>query len=128
MKSAQAKAWAAWAVPPALQWNYFDAMDRILGHRPSTVPESVVDSLALTQSEENISGSPELPEDIDEVDETVLADVSNLDDTVVPESEGDTTGVKKSGSKKKHSRGDQFEVVMNGVMKELVSAQERNEE
>ena len=26
--------------------------------------------------------------------------------------------------KKKHSRGDQFEIVMNGVMKELVSAQE----
>ena len=102
-------------------------MDWILGHRPSTVPESVVDSLALTQSEDHISGSPELPEDVDEVDETVLADVSNLDDTVVPEFEGDTTGVKKSGSKKKkHSRGDQFEVVMNGVMKKLISAQEQN--
>ena len=59
------------------------------------MPESVVDSLALTQSEENISRSPELPEDIDEVDETVLADVSNLDDIVVPKSEGDTTGVEE---------------------------------
>ena len=33
-----------------------------------------------------------------------------------------------SSKKKKPSRGDQFEVVMNGVMKELVSAQEGNEE
>jgi len=33
-----------------------------------------------------------------------------------------------SSKKKKHSRGDQFEVVMNGIIKELVSAQERNKE
>ena len=45
------------------------------------------------------------------------------------ESSGDITRVKKTNSKKKkHSRGDQFEVVMNGVMQELVSAQERNKE
>ena len=30
--------------------------------------------------------------------------------------------------KKKYSRGIQFKVVMNGVMKELLSAQEQNEE
>jgi len=36
--------------------------------------------------------------------------------------------VKKSSSKKKkHSRGDQFDIAMDGVMKEQVSAQERNE-
>ena len=35
---------------------------------------------------------------------------------------------KYSCKKKKRSRGDQFEVVMNSVMKELVSAQEQNEE
>ena len=33
-----------------------------------------------------------------------------------------------STKKKKRSRGDQFEVVINGVMKELVSTQERNKE
>lgn len=107
-------------------------MDQILGHKPSTVPESVVDSLTLTQSEDNTSENPEVPEDVNEVDETVFADDSNLDETVAPASaefKGDTTRVKKSSCKKrKHSRGDQFEVVMNSVMKELVSAQERNEE
>ena len=65
---------------------------------------------------------------MNEVDETVLADDSILDRSVAPastESEGDiSTRVKKpSYKKKKHSRGDNFEVVMNGVMTELVSAQ-----
>ena len=77
-----------------VQWNYFRVMDHILGHKPSTVPESVVDSLALTQSEDNTSENPEVREDVNEVDETVFADDSNLDETVAPasaESEGDTT-------------------------------------
>ena len=77
-----------------VQWNYFCIMDQILGHKPSTVPESVVDSLALTQSKDNTSENPEVPEDVNEVDETVFADDSNLDETVAPasaESEGDTT-------------------------------------
>ena len=37
-------------------------MDRILGHKPSTVPESVIDSLALRQSEENASDIPDISE------------------------------------------------------------------
>jgi len=71
---------------------------------------------------------------VKEVDETVFGENSIADDTVVPvstNSSADTTQVKKgisSSKKKKCSRGDQFEVVVNGVMKELVSAQERNEE
>ena len=114
-----------------VQWSYYDVMDQILGHKPSTVPESVVDSLALTQSRETISESPETPE----VDETLFGEDSNADETVAPAStkpsDDITLQTKKGNSstkKKKRSRGDQFELVMNGVMKELVSAQERNEE
>ena len=33
-----------------------------------------------------------------------------------------------STKKKKHSRRDQFKMVMNGIMKKLMSAQEQNEE
>ena len=40
-----------------VQWSYYDVMDQILGHKPSSVPESVVDSLAFTQSRENTSES-----------------------------------------------------------------------
>ena len=96
------------------------------------MPEHVVDSLALRQSEENISESQKVPEEVNEVDETLFREESISDETVASvstESSGDSTQVKKSNSKKKkHSRGDQFEVVMNGIMQELVSAQERNEE
>ena len=64
----------------------------------------------------------------------VFGEDSIADDTVPPvstDSSANTTWIKKgisSSKKKKRSRGDQFEVVMNGIMKELVSAQERNEE
>ena len=51
-------------------------MDRILGHKPSTVPESVVDSLTFAQSRENTRKSPEAPE----VDETLFGEDSNADD------------------------------------------------
>ena len=106
-----------------------------MGRKPTTMPESVVDSLALTQS---TSESSEVQDEVDEVGEMLFGDVdpdettAGVDEsgaTVSPESSStDSTKVKKSSSKKKKcSRGDQFEVVMDGVIKELVSAQERNE-
>jgi len=45
----------------------FDTMDEVMIHKPSTVPESVVDSLAFTQPKENFIGTSE---QLDEVDET----------------------------------------------------------
>ena len=114
-----------------VQWSYYEAMDKILGHKPSTVPESVVDSLALTHSKETTSESSEVQEvnEVNKVDETLFCEDSNPDETVPidsAKSPDDTTLRMKKGNsstkKKKCSRGDQFEVVMNGVMKELVSA------
>ena len=54
-------------------------MDQILGHKPSTVPESVANSLALTQSRENTNENPEEPE-VDEADETLFGEDSNADE------------------------------------------------
>ena len=68
-----------------VQWSYYEAMDRILGHKPSTIPESVVDSLAFTHSKETISESSEVQE-VNEVDETLFCEDSNLDETVPIES------------------------------------------
>ena len=131
-----------------VQWAYFDAMDQILGHKPTTVPEMVIDSLALAQSTsaESRGESSETLEELDEVDETLFGrdldldeTIANADETIANATDTSTTDspepsssnsakVKKSSSKKKkRSRGDQFEVVMDGVMKELVSAKERNE-
>ena len=105
-----------------VQWSY-DVMDRILGHKPSVVSDSFVDSLALTQSRENTSASPKAQE----ADETLFGEDSNANETVVPAStkrSDDTTLQIKKGNNstkmKKCSRGDQFELVMNGVMKELM--------
>ena len=109
-------------------------MNKILGHKPSTVPENVVDSLALIHSKETTSESSEVQE-VNKVDEILFCEDTNPDETVPIESAkspDDTTLQTKKGNsstkKKKRSRGDQFEVVINGVMKKLVSAQERNEE
>ena len=57
-----------------VQWSCFDIMKRILGHKPTTVQKSVVDSLALTQNEGITSESLEVSE-VNEVDETLFGEV-----------------------------------------------------
>jgi len=76
-----------------VQWSYFDTMDQILGHKPTTVPKHVIDSLALTRSEENTSESPEIPDSMNEVDETVFGEDSIVDDTVAPVSTGSSVDI-----------------------------------
>ena len=68
-----------------VQWSYYEAMDKILGHKPSTIPESVVDSLALTHSKETTSESSEVQK-VNEVDETLFCEDSNPDETIPIES------------------------------------------
>lgn len=112
-----------------VEWPYFELMDRILGHKPTTVPESIVDSLA--QSQDSNDSSSEIRE-VNEVDETLFGENS---DTGTTTSTNDTSTIRevsspaqcKCNKKKKRSRGDQFEVVMNKVMEDLISSQERNE-
>ena len=61
-----------------VEWPYFEPMDKILGHKPTTVPEAVVDSLAdHNQSVENNGERPEEREEVNEVDETVFGDTSD---------------------------------------------------
>ena len=112
-----------------VEWPYFELMDRILGHKPTTVPESIVDSLA--QSQDNNDSSPEISE-VNEVDETLFGENSDTGTTTSTNDTSTTREVSspaqsKRNKKKKRSRGDQFEVVMNKVMEDLISSQERNE-
>ena len=44
-------------------------MDRILGHKPTTIPKSIVDSLAQSQGNNDLS--PEMRE-VSEVNETLF--------------------------------------------------------
>ena len=55
-----------------VEWPYFELMDRILGHKPTTVPESIVDS--LDQSQDSNDSSSEIRE-VNEVDETLFGEI-----------------------------------------------------
>ena len=55
-------------------------MDRILGHKPTTVPKNIVDSLA--QSQRNNDSSPEMRE-VSEVDETLFGENSDTGTTTL---------------------------------------------
>ena len=67
-------------------------MDRILGHKPTTVPESIVDSLA--QSQDNNDSSPEISE-VNEMDETLFGENS---DTGTTTSTNDTSTTREGSS------------------------------
>ena len=69
------------------EWPYFDAMDRILSHKPSSGPEVVVDSLAQSQSMDNSTcEAHEDPED------------SKEDETQCDESSGAGANTSSSGT------------------------------
>ena len=61
------------------EWDYYDAMDCVLGHKPSTQPAVVVDILEDTQVQDTQT-------DDDQLQETEVGATPNLDtsDTTVP--------------------------------------------
>ena len=61
------------------EWDNYDAMDRVLGHKPSTQPAVVVDTLEDTQVQDTQT-------DDDQLQETEVGATPNLDtsDTTVP--------------------------------------------
>ena len=63
-----------------VEWLYFELMDRILGHKPTTALKSIVDSLALSQG--NNDSSPEMRE-VSKVDENLFGENSDTG-TLVP--------------------------------------------
>ena len=93
------------------------------------MPESILDSSAQSQDSNNSSSAIR---EVNEVDETSFGKIS---DTGTTTSTNDTSAIRevsspaqcKRNKKKKRSRGDRFEVVMNKVMEDLMSSQERNE-
>jgi len=67
-----------------VQWPHFDLMDQVFSHKPNTVPESIVDSLALTQREDNSEENTRSPQksEVDEVDETLFNGNKDPDGTI----------------------------------------------
>ena len=101
-------------------------MDRILGHKPTTVPESIVDSLAQIQG--NNDSSPEITA-VNEVDKTLFGDISTSASTSSTSTSTEVSSIAQQGKpcKRRKDRGKINLKVMNKIMEELISSQERNE-
>ena len=104
-------------------WKYFDAMDVILGHRPTTRPSVVVDTLATAiDPEENEGG-----EDGGMADE-VCAQEDSFGSTEknghAHPSPSPSPGI---GKKRKRTKDERVEAVLNKVVKEVVEAQRESD-
>jgi len=91
-------------------------MDAVLGHKPATCPSFVVDTLA--DRDENNNDDTLFTQELVETDSTDTSEHNTEEQPVSP--------CKKS-KKKKRTKGDQFEVVMSGMVKQLVEAQDRSD-
>ena len=92
-----------------MEWPYLELMDRILGHKPTTIPKSIVDSLA--QSQGNNDSSPEMRE-VSKVDETLFGENSDtgtamlLTSNTSTSTEASSTAQQGKANKKKKDQGE----------------------
>ena len=111
------------------EWPYFDAMDKVLGHKPATAPSALIDTLASNENDQNTS----INDYVDEEDEPLFTDYSE-DTSTTQTAPSDTTEPivdsvpPRKTKKKKWGKSEQFEVVMDGMVKKLIDAQHKTEE
>ena len=111
-------------------WRYFDAMDAVLAHRPTTRPSVVLDT-----ANSSVEGREE-PEENEEEEESSLdqsnpqeENIGNVENDVsVPSpspSSSNSSGIK--GKKRKRTKDEKIEAVMTKVVKEVVDAQKQSD-
>ena len=111
-------------------WRYFDAMDAVLAHRPTTRPSVVLDT-----TNSSVEGREE-PEENEEEEESSLdqsnpqeENIGNVENDVsVPSpspSSSNSSGIK--GKKRKRTKDEKIEAVMTKVVKEVVDAQKQSD-
>ena len=102
-------------------------MDAVLGHKPATAPSVVVDTSASNENHQGDHYS------IVDQDESLFTE-HNKDTLTTQSLPSDSTKAaeiksKPQGkSKKKRSKGEQFEMAMNGMIKQFIDAQQKIEE
>ena len=114
------------------EWPFFEVMDAVLGHKPATSPGVIIDSLADCENS---------PVDHDDEFEDKSLFTQQSEDTTSTQTVGsdsaESSKVKPSSTpipkverhkKKKHSKTEKFEVLMDGMVKQLVEAQGKSEE
>lgn len=117
-------------------WEFFDALDAVLGHKPATQPRVVVDTLA-DHTVEDDDESDLLAEGtsaslMESSDSSSLKENSSSSTSLLESSDSSSLKVKSSSStatnkKRKRSKTDAFEQVLEGVVDKLVQAQSESE-
>ena len=110
-------------------WRYFNALDRVLGDRPTSRPTAILNTSAPPINESD----NEVLEDYDGDESTIKRSspaTPATDTPVAGDSEPQSSGSKEHSSmkgKRKRSREDKVEAVMASVVKEMVNAQKESD-
>ena len=99
-------------------WKFFDAMDTVLGHRPTTHPPVVLDTSDQPGTEEEEETQEEEEEDEEAVDQSSMSTPSgNSDEQSIPTKKATShaTGIK--GRKRPRTKDEIIEAIMTKVVK-----------
>ena len=119
-------------------WKHFDALDAILGSKPSTEPLIVVDTLAGHCDDVQPFTVEDEGEDGEESDEVIVGETemlgtsqssistANLD--CVEDEKVDVRNIGKNKGKKRMSRDDRLENAMDSVMTKMMERQSKTDE
>jgi len=116
------------------EWAFYDAMDAALGHKLATAPSVVVDTIANSESHQNVCDDDEFDEDksLLTAHNKDTSTTSLLSDTIELESSNTESTFnlshKKKNKKMKRGKSEQYKMVMDGFVKQLIDAQHKNEE
>ena len=113
------------------KWHFFDALDDILGHRPTSQPTVLLDTSASapTTNDSDIDSQEEGDNDQEEIPSASGEPVESSEDMHTPtgaEMEPEQPSTSKNPinkGKRKRSREDKIESIMSSVVKKVVTAQ-----
>ena len=102
------------------EWDYFDALNAILGHKPATQPPIVVNSLGESDTQEpvHVQESPPSPE---------LFDQACGSERATSEESSTSTPVMLQPRKRKRSKNEKMESLNGEIVDKLVDAQRNSD-
>ena len=103
----------------SMSWRFFDAMDAILRHRPTTRPSVVLDT------SENLEEGEELDDEgQDEAsqEQSVMSSSLEEEDVQQAQSASSSSGSGLKGKKRKCTKEEKIEAALTRVVKEVINA------
>ena len=102
------------------RWEFFDAIDEVLGHKPATQPLVVLDTLADAADTTDISNEEDSEStQLSESTSTSLLESSDLtpqQETGASSATGTSTPITNNSKKHKRSRSEAFELALGSVV------------